>query len=480
MKVDRRIRWIVFIIFTALSVGLSNAQEKAPAQGQEHCLKCHGEKGSVKEFPDGDFISAYVDPKALDKSVHRSLRCTDCHREFSDQQHPNRAFRNKLQYQVKESRACRDCHPENIISSRPIHRELFKKEKTGEAVVCANCHGAHAVTPISGGNLSMSEANYCLSCHAYDNKMVFRNGESISVRVNIAELKDSLHKNVSCSDCHFGFAVDDHPRRRFGSEREYRVSSPDICRRCHFDKLLKVSESIHYAVLSKGGLEAPTCIDCHGVHAVLSLSNNRLLVVQKCKTCHGAVYEIYARSVHGSDLIKKNSQDVPICTDCHIAHGMKDTSSSAFHDYIPDTCSKCHSNAAIMNKYGLSTDVVKTYLADFHGITLNIERQEAQRPYRPDRPLAVCTDCHGSHDISSVSGADIQVVKKNLLKRCQTCHANATKNFPDAWLSHYKPSLAVAPVVYIIEKFYKIMLPLMVVGLLFQVFLHVWRHFLNK
>lgn len=466
----------------AIACAQTYAQDRAEDREKKECLKCHGEKGSVKKFPDGDFISTYVDASALDMSVHRSLRCTACHKEFSDQRHPDRAFRNKLQFRIKESHGCRDCHPEGTIKTRAVHETLFQKEGLGEAVVCTNCHSAHAVTHIAGGNVSKSEEKYCLRCHASEKRMPFKNGKSLSVRVELAELRESPHGNVGCSDCHFGFSSDEHPRRAFSSERQYRLASSEICRRCHFDMYSKASEGIHYAKLSVGNLEAPTCVDCHGGHAVTTLGN-RLAVVQKCKTCHGEIYDVYSRSVHGSALFKENNKDVPICTDCHSSHGIKAPSSAEFHDAIPDTCSKCHSNAAIMGKYGLSVDVVKTYLSDFHGVTLGLyqkEQEEGQRRYRPERPMAVCTDCHGTHAIAAVSGSGIQVLKKTLQKRCQTCHSNATENFPDAWLSHYRPSFTNAPVVFIVEQFYKIMMPLIVVGLLFQVFLQIWRYIVNR
>ena len=483
MRFRMRMIGVALAVFLAVPAAWSFAQDSAGEQEKKQCLKCHGEHGSVKKFPDGDFVSTYVDARALDLSVHRSLRCTSCHKEFTNQRHPDRAFRNKLQFRIKESHGCRDCHAAGTIKSRAIHEALFKKEEAGEAVVCANCHSAHAVTHIAGGNVSKSEEKYCLRCHASEKKMVFRNGESVSTRVKLAELRDSPHRNVGCSDCHFGFSSDDHPRRQFRSERQYRLASSEICRRCHFDMYSKASEGIHYSMLSVGKLEAPTCIDCHGGHVVASLAGNRLAVVQKCKTCHSEVYEVYARSVHGSALFKENNKDVPTCIDCHSSHSIKDPASPGFRDYIPDTCSKCHSDATIMGRYGLSTDVVKTYLADFHGVTLGLyqkEQKESPGRYRPDRPMAVCTDCHGTHGIAAVSGAGVQALKKTLLKRCQTCHRNATENFPDAWLSHYKPSLTNAPLVFIVEQFYKIMMPLMVVGLLFQVFLHIWRYLVNR
>ncbi len=483
MRFSLCILGVVLIASLALPASSYCAQGIAADQENMQCLKCHGEHGSVKKFPDGDYISTYVDANALALSVHRSLHCTQCHKEFTDQRHPDRAFRNKLQFRIKESHGCRECHPEATLKSRAIHEALFKKEGAGEAMVCTNCHSAHAVTPISGGNVSKSEEQYCLRCHASEKQMSLKSGERVSIQVKVSELHDSPHKNVGCSDCHFGFSADEHPRMQFRSARQYRLASSEICRRCHYDMYSKASEGVHYTMLSVGKLEAPTCIDCHGGHAVSSFGNDRLGIVQKCKSCHEKVYEVYARSVHGAALLKENNKDVPICTDCHSSHSIKDPASSEFRESLTETCAKCHANATIMGKYGLSIDVVKTYLSDFHGVTIGLyqrEQKDGPRRYEPDRPMAVCTDCHGTHDIASVSGIGVQTFKKTLQKRCKTCHSNASENFPDAWISHYKPSLTNAPMVFIVEQFYKIMMPLMVIGLLFQIFLHIWRYLVNR
>lgn len=472
--------WCLLFLCLALLAQPLNSQADEASEEKKQCLECHGKKGLVKKFGDGSSIQAYVNSRALDNSVHRSLRCTACHREFTAQQHPNRSFNGKVQYQIKESKVCRDCHTEKSIKSRAVHDALFKKETAGEAVICTNCHSAHAVSHIMSGTVSTSEERYCMGCHVLNNQLVFKNGQFISLRVNVNEIRDSPHMNVTCSDCHFGYSADDHPRKRFRSEREYRLSSSEICRRCHFDKYSKVSESIHYKLINIGRLDAPTCIDCHGGHAMTPPAKDRLSIVNKCKTCHANVYKIYASSIHGRALINKNNKDVPVCIDCHSSHSIKDTALSEFHDYIPDICSKCHSNKEIMGKYGLSTDVVKTYLSDFHGMTLGFYKLESQKHSRIERPMAVCTDCHGVHDIAGMSGVDIGVIKKNLLQRCRTCHESATDNFPGAWLSHHTPSLKIAPMVFLVEQFYKITLPLMVVGLLFYILLQTWRYFTER
>jgi len=458
----------------------ANIKDGESDEEKKYCLNCHRKTGSIKKFPDGSSVSIYVDASLFDKSVHRTLKCTSCHKEFSDKRHPNRGFRNRLQYEIKESHICLDCHSKETIKAVPIHESLFKKEAAGKAVICTNCHKAHEVGHVKAGSIATSEEKYCLTCHAKNDRMFFKNKQSKSIHVNSMEIRNSSHKNIGCSDCHVGYSAEEHQRRIFRSEREYRLSSSAICRRCHFDKYSKVSESIHHSMLSIGKQNAPTCVDCHGGHAVSSLGNDRLSVVQKCQACHGNIYDVYARSVHGSALFNENNRDVPTCIDCHSSHSIKDPFSPDFHDYIPEMCSSCHSNQAVVGKYGLSTDVVKTYLSDFHGVTLSLYRKDAQRRYRPIRPIAVCTDCHGTHDIAGVMGADKNVVKKNLLKRCQSCHNNASENFPDAWLSHYKPNIKTATMVFIVEQFYKIMLPLMVAGVLFQVILDIWRYFLNR
>jgi predicted CXXCH cytochrome family protein len=471
---------VLFILYLSLPALALNEQQKAENGGNKYCLDCHSGKEAVKTFSDGSSISTYVDPHAFNKSVHGTLSCIACHQEFSERQHPNRSFRDRLQYQIMTSRRCRDCHPDTAIKSRPIHVAMLKTEKTGEAIVCTTCHSAHAVVRVSAGTVVTSEDKYCMGCHDHEGKMGFINGEAVPTRVKTAEILDSPHRDIGCSDCHFGFSAEDHPKKKFRSEREYRHSSAEICRRCHYDKYAKVSEGIHYAMLNVGRLDAPTCVDCHGTHAISSPAKNRLAVVEKCAACHSAVYIAYSKSVHGSALFNENNRDVAICTDCHSSHSIKDPASSDFHDYIPDKCSTCHSNATIMGKYGLSTEVVKTYLSDFHGMTLSLYRSETRRRYSPPPTMAVCTDCHGIHDIARVSGSDMNAMKSKLLKRCSSCHPGATENFPDAWLSHYTPSFRVAPMIFITEKFYKIMLPLTVVGLLFLVLLDLWRYLKNR
>jgi cytochrome c553 len=133
-----------------------------------------------------------------------------------------------------------------------------------------------------------------------------------------------------------------------------------------------------------------------------------------------------------------------------------------------------------MGKYGLSTDVMKTYLSDFHGVTLGFYIKQKNLLPKQANSIAVCTDCHGIHNITSTVSPDSTIVKANLVQRCRRCHADATENFPDAWISHYKLSLQRAPVTFIISILYKIFTPIMVLGLVLQILLHIWRYSVNR
>jgi hypothetical protein len=116
-----------------------------------------------------------------------------------------------------------------------------------------------------------------------------------------------------------------------------------------------------------------------------------------------------------------------------------------------------------MEPYGLSTAVLNTYLADFHGTTVTLfERQSPDQP--TNKP--VCFDCHGIHDIRAVDDPEKGLhVKQNLLVTCQQCHPEATVDFPDSWLSHYVPSAEKNPLVYFVDVFYQFFIPIVVGGM---------------
>ncbi len=238
-----------------------------------------------------------------------------------------------------------------MLKERPVHAPLLLKESS--APVCTHCHGAHAITAVAGGNTVAGEKQYCLRCHTHELTMVMKNSEKASLKVDPEALNASVHAKLSCFDCHFGFSSVLHPARNFRSIREFSLASADMCRRCHFDKYAKTLDSIHYAVLSQGRLDAPVCTDCHGAHSVARAQGDKVGSANKCQKCHETVYRTYVSSVHGKALMTGKNADVPVCIDCHSAHSIQDARRLDYREKVPEICGQCHANKNLMEKYGL-------------------------------------------------------------------------------------------------------------------------------
>ena len=120
----------------------------------------------------------------------------------------------------------------------------------------------------------------------------------------------------------------------------------------------------------------------------------------------------YRDSVHGQALTSGNP-DVPTCITCHPAHTAEDPRTIDFRIKSPELCASCHADKELMAKYGISTEVFETYVADFHGKTVMLFEQTA--PGQTTNK-AVCIDCHGVHDIASARDEN-SAMQTNLVRR---------------------------------------------------------------
>ena len=68
---------------------------------------------------------------------------------------------------------------------------------------------------------------------------------------------------------------------------------------------------------------------------------------------------------------------------------------------------------------------------------------------------AVCTDCHGVHDIRMTTDPASHVNPANELATCQKCHAGAGPNWIGAWTGHNEISLQATPYLYYTKVFYE-------------------------
>ncbi len=323
----------------------------------------------------------------------------------------------------------------------------------------------------------------CLQCHSNPElSMTLASGEPLSLFVDSDVFHASIHGtlNVQCVQCHTDIQGYPHPPANYLDRRDVTLQNYRTCEGCHPDNYRKTLDSMHQVALAGGNRNAAVCTDCHTAHAVTDPATPRTRIPQTCAQCHSTISDQYIKSVHGEALFNDNNPDVPTCIDCHGVHGIGDPTTARFRLNSPQLCAKCHTDAAMMSKYGISTNVLNTYIADFHGTTVELFAKQ-----HPDQPTnkPVCYDCHGVHDIKSTSDpASTVSTQENLLKTCRRCHPDATTaSFTAAWMSHYEASPEKYPLVYYVNLFYWVIIPLTIGALLIyiasDVFQRVRRRF---
>ena len=319
----------------------------------------------------------------------------------------------------------------------------------------------------------------CLNCHADPTlSMTFPNGDVLSLHLDGEEFRQSVHgTRLACSDCHQRNLTIPHQAPRVQSRRQLAVVEYEACKRCHFDNYTRTLDSMHFDAMAEGKDDAPICTDCHGAHNIIRLTESHATIAQTCSKCHEDIADEYQASVHGSALAEEGNPDVPVCITCHGVHNISSATTASFRQASVDLCATCHADKELMTKYDISANVFNTYLDDFHGKTVGFYQEEKSEVW-PD--VAVCTDCHGVHDIKKVTDPNSPVIKQNLVTTCRKCHENADANFSSAWLSHYEPSLDKAPLVYAVKQYYKFLIPAMVFGLALNIILDLWRLARNR
>lgn len=355
------------------------------------------------------------------------------------------------------------------------------------AAAPASTDGTLKTSPVAAGDNTA-----CLACHQnpqFNTMLGNQKTELFDLYVNPDEYQHSVHgeSGIACVDCHPGFKPEMGHGFSFGSRREATLRLNEACGQCHKNQADQEKDSVHAAARSVGKFEAAICTDCHTAHAVKRLKNpttglmlpeTRSWIPTTCQKCHSAIYEKYRNSVHGAALTDENNQDVPACIDCHGVHIIEDPRTSKFRLFSPQMCAKCHTDPKRMDKYGISTQVLNTYVADFHGTTVTIFEQVS-----PDSGTnkPVCYDCHGIHDIARTDDPQKGLqIKANLLVKCQKCHPDANTNFPTAWLSHYIPSAEKYPMVFYINLFYKFLIPAVLGSMGILVVLDFGRAMINR
>lgn len=239
------------------------------------------------------------------------------------------------------------------------------------------------------------------------------------------------------------------------------------CTVCHADKRRAFIQGVH----SERGIR---CEDCHGgdptavdlpeAHVGGYIGTpDKVETVEVCSSCHADPDQMrqyglpadelaeFRTSRHGQLLLGEGNADAPTCTSCHDAHTIRtpdDAQSEVYPPNIAGTCAGCHSDASLMDKYGLPTDQEEKHRASAHGVALYQDRNFASPS---------CIGCHGSHaampprvtEISNVCGQCHVLVRRAFfagphgeparrgeLPGCTACHTNhGTERVPSDFIA---------------------------------------------
>ena len=282
----------------------------------------------------------------------------------------------------------------------------------------------------------------CLTCH--DGKkskpeVPGTDGKPRALRsVASDKFGQGVHANMQCVACHTDIADNAEKGNTHAKDPALALKKVD-CAGCHEElweqtqKRGKASERPRLGVVAKN-IEAykksfharpntddktkpnASCDNCHDTHSFNVPAKNtpqhtqwRLSIPTVCgAACHTEQLETYLGSVHGQENSKKLLAQGAVCSDCHTAHGISNTSGEPFKLAISANCGNCH------------TEKLASYKDTFHGRISSLGYAYT----------AKCYDCHGSHQILKVNDPKSKVAPGNRMKTCQSCH-NAKKGLPE-------------------------------------------------
>jgi len=131
----------------------------------------------------------------------------------------------------------------------------------------------------------------CLACHGDQTLTHDVNGKAVSLFVDPAKFKDSIHGSMfQCVDCHTDLKTSPH------ETTPAKVS----CATCHADEQAAYDRSFHAKAIKDGDAHAATCVNCHGSpHELLPASDpksrvSHVNIPATCGTCHGQKFVMEA------------------------------------------------------------------------------------------------------------------------------------------------------------------------------------------
>ena len=386
-------------------IGVIASTFQASVHGMFDCIDCHSQAADWDDIPHFD--------------NYRKVDCSDCHDEATDS-YRSSFHGTALAKGVRNAPDCASCHgtkgdPHTIHaldlrsaenSCRMCHSTMADRYDTSvhtsaakqgkDSPGCVSCHPTHAsALPPSVGAIN----NLCESCHKGTMEQIW-SGEHKGA---MAELKGQM----SCASCHDVHAT----HKPEVSENTFKA-----CATCHPGYVDQFSGSVHEGLIGSGAMN---CVSCHRTHQVTDATESENL---GCGACHVEVEEHYRSSAHR--LARLRGDEVAAdCADCHDGHHVlhaTDPESRVNRGNIPETCGECHGNETVITSDYVRLPIsLPNYSESVHG----------QGHLSGNQETAVCTDCHGTHDLQSAAEPSSMINKRHLAQTCGQCHQDESNDY---------------------------------------------------
>jgi predicted CXXCH cytochrome family protein len=288
---------------TAARAATQSAQEKGDKDEENQaCLTCHGQEDLSMKLDSGEDAPLFMRPELLAGSVHKALRCTDCHAGLDQVPHAERHYKNRTQFRASFGQTCKTCHFDNY--TKTLDSVHYGLQARGDvfAPTCVKCHGAHDIARPAEPRARVSQT--CATCHV----TIF---QAYAKSVHGTSLLEHNNPDVPvCTDCHRSHDIAD-PKNR-----AWLMNTPNLCGKCHADQQRMKKYGLSTAVLSTylsdfhgttasfGGHgkkvdDEPVvalCVDCHGIHDIGKVTGANAAafrgnLVKTCRKCHPGASE---------------------------------------------------------------------------------------------------------------------------------------------------------------------------------------------
>ncbi|NOY63317.1 MAG: cytochrome C [Gammaproteobacteria bacterium] len=311
----------------------------------------------------------------------------------------------------------------------------------------------------------------CLDCHGVSGYAVptgkYGHGPKRSLDLNEAALRNSVHGELSCTDCHTDITESPHKRGDAldvkpvdcvtchldlrGKERKTKLNMSRTQRRNYVDSvvILNAERYRHSVHADKDKKNNADCAICHTAHYVLPSDDSKSTTYrenapERCGACHTKSLAAYRNSIHGADLKRawKGEKKSASCVDCHSSHQIEDSERLSAVRIVTENCGDCHEK---------ETD---SYMATTHG----------QLAWLGNRDVPQCVDCHRGHDTRKKDDPLALISDKNQLETCRECHEDAGAGITQYYSHGNTQDFEKYPFMWLVAK---IMIVMVIVVLIF-------------